>query len=284
MVYTFTDEEKAQFEKDGFLIVRQEQHQLFDPKDLYRWAYEVKAWPKVKGKWMVYEEMSTAGKVEPLKTEFFSNWHDDLRQVMREGDLLNVLQQLSGGEMCIFKEKINYKAPGCHGFIAHIDAPSYDDTAKVPHLTCLIAVDPNTKENGCLEVVKGSHKMAHVPDPAEVKASKGWPVSNIDPKWIESHEWTPAVLEPGDILFFGSHIAHRSAANNSDKSRARFMQHTTASKTTVGTTTKPTMPAVGISTRPSMKGRTARTMRLGSNCMLLPEEIFPRFPKRSRSN
>jgi len=220
MVYTFTDEEKAQFEKDGFLIVRQEQHQLFDPKDLYRWAYEVKAWPKVKGKWMVYEEMSTAGKVEPLKTEFFSNWHDDLRQVMREGDLLNVLQQLSGGEMCIFKEKINYKAPGCHGFIAHIDAPSYDDTAKVPHLTCLIAVDPNTKENGCLEVVKGSHKMAHVPDPAEVKASKGWPVSNIDPKWIESHEWTPAVLEPGDILFFGSHIAHRSAANNSNKSRA----------------------------------------------------------------
>jgi hypothetical protein len=50
MVYTITDEELAKFKKDGYLIVPASKHQLINPEDLHKWAYEVRDWPKVKGK------------------------------------------------------------------------------------------------------------------------------------------------------------------------------------------------------------------------------------------
>lgn len=41
----------------------------------------------------------------------------------------------------------------------------------------------------------------------------------IDKDWIEKQEWTPVELQAGDVLIFGSYLAHRSAANHSDQDR-----------------------------------------------------------------
>jgi ectoine hydroxylase-related dioxygenase (phytanoyl-CoA dioxygenase family) len=113
-------------------------------------------------------------------------------------------------DMLLFKDKINYKQPGGNGFHAHLDAPAYDHISRIEHVTVNLAIDPATPENGCLEVVPGSHKM-------EVKFAHG---GRIKPEWEHTHEWIPIPLEPGDMLIFGSHLAHRSAANKTDKSRS----------------------------------------------------------------
>ena len=42
----------------------------------------------------------------------------------------------------------------------------------------------------------------------------------ISPKWESEQEWIPVELASGDLLIFGSHLAHRSAANNTSKSRS----------------------------------------------------------------
>lgn len=70
-----------------------------------------------------------------------------------------MLQRLSGSQMLLFKDKINYKAPNGNGFTAHLDAPAYNHICKVEHLTINIAIDDATPANGCVEVVVGSHKM-----------------------------------------------------------------------------------------------------------------------------
>lgn len=41
----------------------------------------------------------------------------------------------------------------------------------------------------------------------------------IEPDWIANQEWTPVGLEPGQVLIFGSYLAHRSAANESEQDR-----------------------------------------------------------------
>jgi 2-aminoethylphosphonate dioxygenase len=41
----------------------------------------------------------------------------------------------------------------------------------------------------------------------------------IDKSWENAHEWTPVPLQPGDMLLFGSHLAHRSAPNKTASSR-----------------------------------------------------------------
>ncbi|KAF5317590.1 hypothetical protein D9758_018463 [Tetrapyrgos nigripes] len=80
----------------------------------------------------------------------------------------------------------------------------------VKHLSILIAVAPATIENGCLEVIVGSHKMS-VPIGTDVC---------IEQEWCDQQNWTPVPLNTGEMLIFGSYMAHRSGPNNSDQGRA----------------------------------------------------------------
>ncbi|MAD81836.1 MAG: hypothetical protein CL912_02635 [Deltaproteobacteria bacterium] len=74
-----------------------------------------------------------------------------------------------------------------NGFAAHLDAPAYDHIGEIEHLTANLAVDPATAENGCLQVVPGSHKMY-------VHFLTG---GQIHPDWEHAHEWISVPLEPG---------------------------------------------------------------------------------------
>ena len=112
--------------------------------------------------------------------------------------------------MLLFKDKINYKLPGGSGFGAHIDAPAYDHIGQIEHTTANLAVDAATVANGCVEVVPGSHRMT-------VELADGGSISKV---WEASHIFVPVELAPGDLLIFGSHLAHRSGPNNTGHSRA----------------------------------------------------------------
>ena len=112
--------------------------------------------------------------------------------------------------MLLFKDKFNYKQAHGNGFQAHLDAPAYDHIGRIEHVTANFAIDPTTPENGCLEVVPGSPKM-------DVPCIDG---GRIDPAWENAEKWLPVPLEAGDVLIFGSHLAHRSEKNNTEKARA----------------------------------------------------------------
>lgn len=112
--------------------------------------------------------------------------------------------------MLLFKDKINYKLPHGNGFQAHLDAPAYDHISRTEHVTANFAVDAATITNGCLEVVPKSHRM-------DVKLSQG---GRIADSWAAAHDWLSVPLAPGDILVFGSHLAHRSGPNATADRRA----------------------------------------------------------------
>lgn len=112
--------------------------------------------------------------------------------------------------MILFKDKINYKLPDGNGFHAHVDYHAYSHIGDIAHLTANVAVDEATVANDCLEVVPGSHKTT-------IEFSNG---GRISQKWEDSREWKQVPLKQGDILLFGSHLAHRSQSNTTDKSRA----------------------------------------------------------------
>lgn len=83
--------------------------------------------------------------------------------------------------------------------------------------SCFIAVDPCTRENGCLQVMPGSHlfgRMNHMKvggqtgaDPERVEAAlQRLPVEAIE-------------MQPGDGLFFHGNLLHRSDQNTSPNPR-----------------------------------------------------------------
>jgi ectoine hydroxylase len=94
----------------------------------------------------------------------------------------------------------------------------YQNGCLYPYMaSCLIALDRASRENGCLQVLRGSHLMGRIEhgrfgeqtgaDPERVNAA------------LERLELVYCEMEPGTGLFFHSNLLHASSANTSDRSR-----------------------------------------------------------------
>lgn len=209
MARALTNDEKSAFEADGYLIIRD----LLSPEEtthLQTWAQEVHDWPTDESSpWMPYAEINASGKRVLCRTENYAGSHAGLNGLLRGKKVLSILKELAGEDMVLFKEKINYKLAGSGGFAAHVDSTAYTHVKQIKHLAMLLAVDPSNMTNGGLEVVNASHRMS------VLVATDNC----IDPTWISEQTWTPVELEAGQVLIFGSSLAHRSAANTSKQDR-----------------------------------------------------------------
>ncbi|KAL2811870.1 hypothetical protein BJX63DRAFT_443853 [Aspergillus granulosus] len=207
--YSLSADQLQGFRERGYLLIPG----FFskeESKNLQQWAQEVHDLPRTpEVPWMPYEEINSQGERVLCRTENFANSHAGFDSFLRGKRATSVLSQLAGEEMILFKEKINYKLAGSGGFDPHIDANAYTHVKNIKHLTILAAVDEMTSANGGLEVVDGSHRM-------QVPLGED---RCIEPAWVQSHAWTSCDLQPGDILVFGSYLAHRSGANTSSKDR-----------------------------------------------------------------
>lgn len=84
-------------------------------------------------------------------------------------------------------------------------------------VSVFIAVDPSTKLNGCLQVIKGSHKMGRV-NHILTGDQSGADMERVN-EALNRMEHVYVEMEPGDAVFFHSNTLHRSDQNKSDMSR-----------------------------------------------------------------
>jgi hypothetical protein len=84
-------------------------------------------------------------------------------------------------------------------------------------VSVFIAVDPSTKLNGCLQVIKGSHKMGRV-NHILTGDQSGADMERVN-EALKRMELVYVEMEPGDAVFFHSNTLHRSDQNKSDMSR-----------------------------------------------------------------
>jgi len=84
-------------------------------------------------------------------------------------------------------------------------------------VSVMIALTEANKANGCLQVIKGSHKMGRVNHgfSGEQVGADMTMVNNA----LQTMEHVYVEIEPGDALFFHSNLLHRSEANLSDRPR-----------------------------------------------------------------
>ncbi|KAL5328080.1 hypothetical protein ACEPPN_005788 [Leptodophora sp. 'Broadleaf-Isolate-01'] len=207
--YDLSESQLAFFEERGYLIIK-DCVSFAETRELQTWVQDVHDLPRtVDCPYIPYEEVNASGDRVLCRTENFANTHSEFGALLRGPKLLGILEQLNGDEMLLFKEKINFKFAGSGGFQPHIDRTGYGDFKKLQHLAILIAADNATSLNGCLEVVEGSHKMA-VPIGTD---------NCITPDWVASQNWIPVEMKAGEMMIFGSSLAHRSGPNVSSKDR-----------------------------------------------------------------
>ncbi|KAK6538331.1 hypothetical protein TWF694_011209 [Orbilia ellipsospora] len=202
--------QKEFYEEEGYLVLKNPN--LYDISELQLWTQQVLLWPKETGKWMPYYEINEQGEKQLMRTEKIVDYHDGFRGLLCGDTVLSLLKSLIGKDVVLFKDKINYKLPGAGGFQAHLDAPAYNHIGDIVHTNVMIAMDAQNSENGCVEIVPGSHTM-------DIPLVGG---GSIDPEWESKQNFIKLPLEPGDILIFGSSLAHRSGPNKTASQRAAF--------------------------------------------------------------
>lgn len=154
---------------------------------------------------------------------WFTPGNDVFGYMTRSERMVNCVAELldSDSQVCHFHSKLMQKEPRVGGAWAwHQDYGYwYKHQFMYPDqlISVMIALTPATRQNGCLQVIKGSHKMGRVNHSftGEQVGADMVMVENA----LKTFPLVYAELEPGDALFFHSNIMHRSEANLSDHPR-----------------------------------------------------------------
>ncbi len=131
--------------------------------------------------------------------------------------IVNLAERILEGEVYHYHSKMILKDPKVGGAWAwHQDYGYwYHFGVLFPLLTSVtIAVDPATRENGCVQVLKGSHLLGRL-DHVLVGDQAGADRERVV-EAMARLELVHCEMEPGDAMFFHCNLLHRSDQNRSD--------------------------------------------------------------------
>jgi hypothetical protein len=202
------------YQEQGYLVLPN----VFTEEEKTAIRYEVceiECWVDCPGQWMkYYEPCQRTNKKLLCRTENFIPYSPVMQNYLTRGKLPQVLAELVGEPVILYKDKINYKYPGGGAFAPHQDAPAYTDQGQSQHITALIAIDRATVENGCLEFATNRPEIWQ-----KRQSLPHTPKGAIIPELVDELDWKPVPLNPGDVVIFSSYIPHQSGPNQSNHPR-----------------------------------------------------------------
>jgi ectoine hydroxylase len=139
--------------------------------------------------------------------------------------VVDTAEALIGEPVYHFQSKLTAKEPRVGGaWEWHQDYGYwyYNGCLRPDMLSFMIALDRTDKENGCLQIVKGSHKLGridHVPISDKQNAADPARMEEI----LKRHEVVYCDLDPGDAVIFHGNALHRSDQNRSERRRWTFL-------------------------------------------------------------
>lgn len=207
-------EQQSAYDRDGYFTIRK----LFDAEEIGLMREAIETDPALRSS--LYDRKDKAGMSTRMAT-----WNHPGDSVYglaaRSQRVVDRMEQMLGGEVYHYHSKLTAKEPEVGGaWEWHQDYGYwYHNGCVFPLMaSVMVALDHSTRENGCLQVVKGSHLLGRI----EHGVLPGEQVG-ADPKRVEEIlKRLPieyAEMEPGDGLFFHSNVLHRSDQNRSRNRR-----------------------------------------------------------------
>jgi hypothetical protein len=197
------------YERDGFVQIPG----FFDSKELEPLLDAYRQDPSIRGS--LYGMLDHEGAPHPIC--IWTELGDDIiGLVPRMERMVDATESLMAEPCYHWHSKITVKPPGCEALIDwHQDFASwYDDGVPFPKLlTVGIAVEPATRENGCLQLIPGSHLIGKM-DYLDTE--------NFERRLDHARNALGLVhceMNAGDAVFFHCNTLHGSASNESNTSR-----------------------------------------------------------------
>jgi phytanoyl-CoA hydroxylase len=149
-------------------------------------------------------------------------WDDDSLQWLLDERLCKALSDLLGKEPYAVQTMLYFKPAGARGQALHQD----QFYLRVSPGTCMaawLALDPCDEENGCMQVVPGSHTL---PVLCTQRADTSTSFTDVTVPLATDQSPVPVLMNPGDVLFFNGQVIHGSFPNTSrDRFRRSLIGH-----------------------------------------------------------
>ena len=155
--------------------------------------------------------------------ELFAHLSETLHRWALDRRFTEPCKDLVGEEdVRLFTEKLNLKRAHRGGpIILHQDFPYWTGVTKAAArvATAMLFLDDATVENGCLELVPGSHRE----ELPALRALEGLGGMEIDPAKYDHSRLVPVPVEAGAVIFFGPLLVHRSLPNRAGADRRALL-------------------------------------------------------------
>jgi ectoine hydroxylase-related dioxygenase (phytanoyl-CoA dioxygenase family) len=212
------------FWRNGYVVVRN----AFTPEEMEIAKTAIQTNEKMQKQLADIRAKTARGKHSAFETIYVWNdtGGDDLfAKLTRNYNILERLEAIFSDRVYVYHNKVALKYPGVPGFSYHQDyyywysmGCLYPDMA-----TASIAVDAANRENGCLHVLAGSHKLGRVDHRFDPELED----SGVEPERlavIKSHfEEVYVELGLGDVVIFHGNTLHGSGDNHSERSRLALL-------------------------------------------------------------
>jgi ectoine hydroxylase-related dioxygenase (phytanoyl-CoA dioxygenase family) len=205
------------YDRDGYLLVED----VFNAREVAAMIAEVERGQRVGS--TTHNRTDAEGRTTRLAI-----WHDlgdDIwAAASTHPSLVNGVRILMHEEVAFFHGKVMLKEAHTGGaWEWHQDYGYwYDQGFAYPRMmSAFVALDPCTRENGCLQVLRGSHRLERL-NHGTVGTQTGADPTRIAA--IESlFEHVYCEMPSGSVLFFHSNLLHASSPNESDHHRRAFI-------------------------------------------------------------
>jgi|TARA_B100000315_G_scaffold256034_1_gene300998 ectoine hydroxylase-related dioxygenase (phytanoyl-CoA dioxygenase family) len=211
---SLTQEQVNTFKEKGFVVIKG----FFDGVEMAKvsaWLDElVTKQPGAGEEAKYYETSSISGDSILVRIEnVIGDYNRAASDLLISAKARECLGQLLGDAPVLFKEKINYKLPGCRPDKLHQDQAAGWNAYCDFFVTMGIAVDENRLDNAALSFMNsGNYKKTLM--------TEEWrPLTEDDPPYEPKDEYVLLVADPGDVIFFDSYVPHGSPANTGTRSR-----------------------------------------------------------------
>ena len=208
-----TTEEIQQFNRDGYLMV----NDLFDTEEMDLLLSVARRDKQIEQQAHERQDLSSGRS----KLWITGSLDEDIYSAfVRSPRIVEPMEQMLGGEVYHYHHKMMLKEPFVGGaWEWHQDYGYwYSNACLFPYMaSCLIAIDRATPENGCLQVIKGSHHMGRI-DHGKAGEQTGAELERVN-EALKYLELVHCTMEPGTALFFHCNLLHRSDANRSPNPR-----------------------------------------------------------------
>jgi len=211
-----TESQVKDFHRDGYIVIKEFCTKQETDK-LYATAVEDSILTK-----NALDLSDLSGKKTKLSL-WFTPGNDVFGYLTRSERMVRAVSQLldSDSPVCHFHSKLMQKEPRVGGaWEWHQDYGYwYKNQFMFPDqlISVMTALTKANRENGCLQVIRGSHKLGRVNHgfSGEQVGADMVMVNNA----LQTMELVYCELAPGDALIFHSNLLHRSEANLSDHPR-----------------------------------------------------------------